>query len=132
MTAHWTYAAAPLLAWLVAGSVKFAINSLRAGKLAFGEIGLGSFPSNHSCIVGTIAALIGFREGMTPAFGVALTLAAVVVMDAMDLRRKIGKHAEAINRAANAGLRERMGHTPAEVAGGLVLGLILGYALAQI
>lgn len=130
MNAHWSYVAAPFLAWLVAGSLKFAINSLRAGKLAFGEIGLGSFPSNHSCIVATITSLIGFREGLTPAFGVAMTLAFIVVMDAMDLRRKLGNHAEAINRVANTGLRERMGHTPSEVAGGLTLGSLLGYLLA--
>lgn len=137
MTADWTYAAAPLLAWLAAGTLKFALNSLRARAPAFGQIGLGSFPSNHSTIVSTIAALIGFREGLGPAFGLALTLAFVVILDALDLRRKLGRHAAAINVLTPAGngqpaLRERLGHTPLEVAGGIALGIALGVLLSQI
>lgn len=132
MTAlNWTYALAPLLAWLVAGSLKFALNSLRAGKPAFGAIGLGSFPSNHSTIVSTMASLVGWREGFdSAAFGIALTLTVIVVIDALDLRRRIGQQAAAINRITPSGLRERTGHTPFEVAGGLLLGSLLGYVLA--
>lgn len=125
------YLLTPFLAWLVAGSLKFAVNSLRAGKLAFGLIGYGGFPSNHSAIVASTAALIALREGLGhPAFGVAVTLAFVVTMDANSLRRQVGRHAEAINRLnANATnptpLRERMGHTRAEILGGLVVGALV-------
>lgn len=128
---NWTYAAAPLLAWLTAGSLKFAIHSLRARKPAFAAIGLGSFPSNHSSIVSTMASLVGFQESFeSPAFGVALTLVVIVCIDAMDLRQRIGQHARAINQVAQTSLRERMGHTPFEVAGGLVLGVFLGWMLS--
>ena len=34
-----TYALTPFLAWLVAGSLKFMINSFKAGRPAFGLIG---------------------------------------------------------------------------------------------
>ncbi len=133
MTTHWTYLAAPFAAWLTAGTLKFALNSWRLRAPAFKQIGLGNFPSNHSTIVSTIAALIGLREGLGPVFGLALALAFVVVLDALDLRRKLGQHAAAINALTQGAgeLRERLGHTPVEVAGGVALGLALGALLSQ-
>ncbi len=128
---HFAYAATPFLAWLIAGSTKFVINSIRARRPAFGLIGYGGLPSNHSAIVSSIAALIGFREGIDqPAFGVALALAFIVILDASSLRRQVGRQAQAINRLMeqqnadlSAPLRERMGHTRLEIAAGIVTGI---------
>jgi acid phosphatase family membrane protein YuiD len=131
--ASWVYLATPFAAWLTAGVLKFAINSLRARQLAFGQIGYGGLPSNHSAIVASMACLIALREGVAhPAFGVALTLAFIVVLDAASLRRQIGRHAQALNRlqaqAPRADrLRERMGHTRLEIAAGLVTGIAVAW-----
>lgn len=125
----WSYALTPFLAWLVAGVLKFTINSIKAGQLAFGLIGYGGLPSNHSAIVSSVAALVAFKEGLEhPAFGVALALAFVVMLDANSLRRQVGKHAQAINRLNHASehpetLRERMGHTRIEIAAGILVGM---------
>jgi acid phosphatase family membrane protein YuiD len=131
-----SYALTPFLAWLVAGVLKFTINSIKAGQLAFGLIGYGGLPSNHSAIVSSVAALVAFKEGLDhPAFGVALGLAFVVMLDANSLRRQVGKHAEAINRL-NADrpdttrLRERMGHTRVEIAAGILVGVGVAAAVA--
>lgn len=79
----------PFAAWLTAGGLKFIVNSVRAGKPAFGLIGYGGLPSNHSAIVSSMAALIAFREGVSSAaFGVALTLAFIVILDASSLRKQ--------------------------------------------
>ena len=124
-----SYALTPFMAWLVAGLLKFAINSLKAKQLAFGLIGYGGLPSNHSTIVSSMAALIAFKEGIGhPAFGVAVTLAFIVMLDANSLRRQVGKHAVAINRLASSAeghetLRERMGHTRIEIAAGILVGI---------
>jgi acid phosphatase family membrane protein YuiD len=124
-----SYALTPFLAWLVAGVSKFAINSFKAKKLAFGLIGYGGFPSNHSAIVSSMAALIALKDGMgTPAFGVAVTLAFVVMLDANSLRQQVGKHATAINKLAadtadHQALRERIGHTRWEIAAGIAVGI---------
>lgn len=129
MIVDFSYALTPFLAWLVAGVSKFIINSFKAKKLAFGLIGYGGLPSNHSAIVSSMAALIAFRDGIaTPAFGVAVTLAFVVVLDANSLRQQIGKHAVAINKLADKMpnhqiLRERMGHTRWEIAAGIAVGI---------
>ena len=122
------YLVVPFVAWLVAGTSKFVINSIRAGQLAFGLIGYGGLPSNHSAIVSSAAALIAFREGLDhPALGVAVALAFIVILDASSLRRNIGRHAEAINRLSDGRdeprLRERMGHTRVEIAAGIVVGV---------
>jgi len=127
----YSYALAPFLAWLVAGVLKFIINSTKSKQLAFGFIGYGGLPSNHSTIVSSMAALIAIKEGIGhPAFGVATTLAFIVILDASSLRRQVGKHAEAINKLATGdsdhqSLRERMGHTRVEIAAGIAIGIIV-------
>jgi acid phosphatase family membrane protein YuiD len=125
-----SYLITPFLAWLIAGSLKFLINCIRAKRLAFDLIGYGGLPSNHTAIVSSIAALIALRDGMdNPAFGVSLALAFIVILDASSLRRQVGKHAAAINyllkQAPNYGafLRERMGHTQAEIFAGILVGI---------
>lgn len=130
-----SYALTPFLAWLMAGVLKFLVNSLRAGKLAFGLIGYGGLPSNHSAIVSSTTALIAFKEGLAhPALGVAVTLAFIVMLDASSLRRQVGKHAQAINAlVANSlerpPLRERMGHTRLEIVAGIAVGIAVAAAV---
>ena len=116
-----SYALTPFMAWLVAGVMKFSINSIKAKRLAFGLIGYGGLPSNHSAIVSSMAALIALKEGIdNPAFGVAVTLAFIVILDASSLRIQVGKQAAVINKLASESkghknLRERMGHTRIEI-----------------
>lgn len=127
MMTHYTYLLTPFLAWLVAGSLKFLINSYKAKQLAFGLIGYGGMPSNHSAIVSSMAALIALKEGVNnPAFGVAITLLFIVVLDASSLRREVGKHAVIINQLTlniPPKLRERMGHTRSEIFAGILTGI---------
>jgi acid phosphatase family membrane protein YuiD len=126
------YLITPFVAWFVAGSLKFLINSLIAKKAATHLIGYGGLPSNHSAIVSSMAALIGLREGIAhPAFGVAVTLAFIVMLDASSLRRQIGKHAAALNQLAlrqdpsSPQLRERMGHSVVEIGAGVTVGILV-------
>jgi acid phosphatase family membrane protein YuiD len=126
MTLDPSYALTPFVAWLLAGCSKFAINSLRAKRLAFDLIGYGGMPSNHSAIVSSMAVLIALKEGIAhPAFGVAVTLAFIVLLDASSLRKQVGLHAQAINLLASdqvSLLRERMGHSRGEIFAGLLVG----------
>ena len=133
----YSYALTPFLTWLVAGISKFVINSLKARQLAFGLIGYGGLPSNHSAIVTSMAALIAFKDGIQhPAFGVAITLAFIVMLDANSLRRQVGKQSAAINRLASdlpdhQVLRERMGHTRLEIAAGIAVGIAVAWAVSK-
>ncbi len=103
--------------------------------LAFTQIGYGGFPSNHSSIVASMVTLIALKEGISsPAFGAALTLAFVVMLDATSLRKQIGKQAVVLNHLASLSsckvrLRERMGHTSVEIVAGTAVGV--GVAIAM-
>ena len=122
-----SYIITPFLAWLIAGSTKFAINSIKAKSAAFKQIGYGGFPSNHSSIVTSIAWLIAFKEGVeSPSLGVAIALCFIVILDATSLRIKVGNHAKRLNTLSpdETPLRERVGHTPIEVFGGILTGLL--------
>lgn len=125
----YSYALTPFLAWLVTGIIKFSINSIKTKQLAFSLIGYGGLPSNHSAIVSSMSTLIALKEGMNnPAFGVAITLAFIVILDANSLRRQVGKQAMAINKLASETttheiLRERMGHSRIEIAAGILVGI---------
>jgi len=132
------YLVTPLLTWITVGPIKFLINSVKARKWAFNLVGNGGFPSNHSAVVSSMATLIALREGIGhPAFGVAVTLCFIVVIDANSLRQHVGKQAAAINRLAKEDgghrwLRERMGHTLVEITGGLCTGIAIGHLVHAI
>ena len=130
-----SYLITPVLTWMVVGPIKFLINSARQRRWAFNLVGNGGFPSNHSAVVTSMATLIALREGLdSPAFGVAVTLAFVIMIDANSLRQHVGRQAAAINRLAGSApahthLRERMGHTLVEIGGGICTGILMGYAI---
>lgn len=130
-----TYLVTPVLTWLVVGPIKFLISSARLRRWAFDLVGNGGFPSNHSAVVSSMATLIALREGMGhPAFGVAVTLAFIVMIDANSLRQHVGRHAVSINRLHDGKedyvvLRERMGHTKVEITGGVVTGIGMGFLI---
>ena len=130
-----SYALTPFLAWFVAGVSKFVINSIKVRQLAFGLIGYGGLPSNHSAIVSSMATLIALKEGIShPTFGIAITLAFIVLLDANSLRRQVGKHAAAINKLAKGvsdhpPLRERMGHTRLEIVAGIAVGIAVAFVV---
>ncbi|KKC48114.1 acid phosphatase [Paenibacillus sp. D9] len=119
----------PLVAWLIAGIMKFMINYIRFGSEAKSRIGNGGFPSNHTTIVTATTMTIGFHEGFqSPGFGLGIAVIAIVIIDATGLRRHVGYHAESLNKLQDKKIhRESMGHTKMEVAGGLGLGVLIGF-----
>ncbi|WP_312114191.1 divergent PAP2 family protein [Brevibacillus reuszeri] len=132
------YALAPFIGWFVSGVTKFLINYLRFGKEARKMVGNGGFPSTHTTVMVTTVFLIGLQEGFThPIFGLGVAVTFIIIIDATGLRRAVGKHAAVLNQlaekrsdwAAAKPLRESMGHTRWEIAGGLVLGILLATLL---
>ncbi|MDR6425664.1 acid phosphatase family membrane protein YuiD [Variovorax paradoxus] len=138
MATDFSYVITPFLAWAVAGTSKFIINSVQARKLAFGLIGYGGLPSNHSAIVSSVAALVALKHGVDhPAFGVALALAFIVVLDAASLRGQVGKHAALLNKLHPSSLestllRERMGHSRVEIGAGILVGIAVAILITSL
>ncbi|MED4601077.1 divergent PAP2 family protein [Paenibacillus validus] len=140
MGAGFLYPALPFIAWLVSGTLKYAVNRVRHGRDARKLIGNGGFPSTHTSVVSSVAMLIGFDQGWgTPLFGLAVALTYIVMIDAVGIRRAVGESAKRINEltreiaaAGGAGLRERQGHTRSEVLGGLAVGTLLAWIASQL
>jgi len=94
----------------------------------------GGMPSSHTSTVTTLALSVGRAEGYDSSiFSLVLVYSLFVIFEATGLRQEIGKQAELLNDlmdSAMAGkkvpsyrLRELMGHTWGEVAGGMVVGV---------
>ncbi|CAN1313440.1 Uncharacterized membrane protein YuiD [Linum perenne] len=99
-------------------------------------IGSGGMPSSHSSTVTALAMAIGFQEGFEGSlFAAALILASIVMYDATGVRLQAGRQAELLNQivyelpaehplAESKPLRELLGHTPAQVIAGSLLGVV--------
>ncbi|MBQ6297365.1 MAG: divergent PAP2 family protein [Selenomonadaceae bacterium] len=106
----------PFIAWLTSGTLKFIINSIRFGKKARNLIGYGGLPSTHTAILSSTVFLCGFSEGFnTPIFSLGTAILIIIMFDAHGLRQKL-----------------KIGHTWIEIFAGLLLGMILAYAMSII
>ena len=105
----------------------------------------GGMPSSHSSGVTALATYIGMKRGFSAIdFAVSSVFGAVVMYDAMGIRRSAGEIAVEVNdldvqveRIAQQhpglyharrrkALKERLGHLPQEVAAGALLGFAIG------
>lgn len=127
-----------IASWLVAQGAKYMVVALKSKSIRhFRQLYLsGNMPSAHSATIVSVATLIGFREGFDSAiFGLAITMAGIVMYDAIMVRRSVGEQGlaiqEIIRLAKNKVIipRSAKGHTPLEVLVGAVLGLIIGYVV---
>lgn len=136
ITSQVGYSLLPLAAYVLAGSLKFFVNFIRYRADAFKNIGLGGFPSTHTSIVSSAFFCGLFTddfEVIVRALSMAVLL--VVIIDAMDLRNRVGLIAAAVNnfiigerdKSKYRLLRERNGHTWYEIVGGLLVGLFISY-----
>ena len=124
-------------AWALAQIIKLPIEYFRSGVWKWDLILLsGGMPSSHAALITSTALAAGLYEGFDSTyFGIAIAMAFVVIYDAVGVRRQSGIHAQRINvlfdelmhkHTLNQNdLREVLGHTPLEVIGGILLGLIV-------
>lgn len=127
-----------VVSWLVAQGAKYLIVAIKSRNFdQFRQLYLsGNMPSAHSATVVSVASLIGFSEGFGSAiFGLALVMSAIVMYDAVMVRRSVGEQGLAIQeliRLAKNGViipRSAKGHTPLEVIVGAVLGAFIGFVV---
>lgn len=130
------YIVAAAIAWVVAQGLKYIFASIKGRT--FGSLRQlylsGSMPSAHSATVIALLVVIGLRDGTGSAvFGLAALFAAVVMYDAVMVRRSSGEQGAALRglfhdlkRDPIAPFRTAKGHTPREVVGGIVVGIAVG------
>ena len=133
---------AAVVAWAVAQILKVLIDSIMDKKFTWEKIlASGGMPSSHSSFVTALATVVGVQYGLGSVyFAFAAAFALVVMYDACGVRRAVGEQAKALNRMISAlkensaigsekALKEILGHSPFQVAMGLVLGLFIGITI---
>ena len=133
-----------LISWLAAQICKTILDFILSGKLDLERMfGAGGMPSAHSALVCSLTIACARKYGLSsPFFAFAFVLAAIVMYDAMGVRRAAGEQAKVLNRivddwmsdedeednALRQGgkrLKEKVGHTPLEVLSGALLGILI-------
>lgn len=142
-----------LLSWFSAQVLKTIIDFVKNKKLnAERMVGAGGMPSCHTASVCALTLAVSRSEGFaSPLFAIAFMFAAVVIYDAMGVRRAAGEHAKVINIMVRRGitgvdyvppkrrrtqedkeLKEHLGHTPFEVLGGAMLGILVALLVPMV
>lgn len=129
-----------VLAWLIAQIIKVLINLCVNHTMDIELlISSGGMPSSHSALVCACACSIGRLEGFSSTmFALGAVLALVVMYDACNVRRAAGEQAKILNyivehweemspALVGKELKELLGHTPAQVVMGAILGVCVGW-----
>lgn len=126
-----------LTAWGLAQIIKIPLDYFRTHRWNWALFfSVGGMPSSHSALMTSATHAIGLYYGFdTPLFAMALAVTMVVTYDAAGVRRQAGIHAQRINvifdellrghKVEEKDLREVLGHTPLEVAGGVLFGILV-------
>lgn len=138
---------AAVISWCAAQVIKTLLHFIQTKTFDPERlVGAGGMPSSHSALVCSATIAMCRRcGGDSPEFALMFILALIVMYDAMGVRRSAGLHAREINRINRifAGidksedseeqekskkkkeLKEYIGHTPFEVLGGALLGILI-------
>ncbi|MGI6265237.1 MAG: divergent PAP2 family protein [Acutalibacteraceae bacterium] len=132
---------AATLGWFFAQMAKVALEWLLHRRFSVERLwGAGGMPSAHSAMVCALTVSLARFDGVSsPVFALAVIFAFVTIYDAMGVRREAGEHAKLLNKYFNrphddengdetedVELKEFIGHTPLEVLGGVLLGILVG------
>jgi len=141
---NYIYLAAPVLAWVLSQGFKVLYYLVVERQLNIARLfDSGGMPSSHSAGVTALATAVGYRDGVATAlFALSAIFAAVVVYDAMNLRKSAGDHAHVLNRIIPdllrgkmvrdfdfKVLREMLGHSQLEAFIGCTIGFFVAYSL---
>jgi len=127
--------------------VKTIIHLLRIRRKNFRDtLGIliwrtGGMPSSHASMVSAVAASIAFHEGIdSNLFVITLMFAMIIIRDALGVRRSSGIQARVLNWLGRQTaekikiefhpVKEVNGHSPLEVAVGVLLGIIIAAAFS--
>ncbi len=134
------------LAFIIAQLFKPFINAIFERRLDWNLLlSTGGMPSSHTAGVIALVTSIGFTQGVgTVSFAIAATFAAIVIHDAMGIRRAAGRQAEVINEWSRIlsdlhregqftpeNLKTMLGHSFSQILGGILLGLLVGLAVTD-
>lgn len=125
---------------LISQAVKVILASIKTKTLNLGRfVQTGGMPSSHSAMAIALVTAVALQEGPRSVyFAICIPFALVVLYDAGGVRRAAGMQAQMINQIKNIleskdvknnnnddKLKELIGHTPMEVLGGSIIGIVI-------
>lgn len=133
---------APLAAAIITQALKLSIKS---NDLKFNRQSLSSYsgmPSSHAAMIISLTTSVGLKQGFNSAlFFVCVILSFFIIRDALGLRQYVGQHGRILNSLVKdlsgnkiiaaekyPRLIEKIGHTPAQIIAGAVLGFLISLA----
>ena len=130
---------AAMLGWFLGQFLKVPIENLLKRRWNWALwFSSGGMPSSHSSLMVSTTLSIGLYYGFgSPLFALAFAISMIVVYDAAGVRRQAGYHAQKINLLfeellsgrpiPQERLKEVLGHTPRQVIGGVILGVLIAF-----
>lgn len=130
-----------LTAWLLAQIIKIPLDYLYSRRWNWALLlSVGGMPSSHTSLLTSATVAIGLYHGFdNPLFALGVAITMVVTYDAAGVRRQAGIHAQRINMVFEEllrghlmdqkELREVLGHTPLEVTGGVLFGILIAIVM---
>ncbi|MFH1564980.1 MAG: divergent PAP2 family protein [bacterium] len=102
----------------------------------------GGMPSSHTAFVTSLVTIMGATQGINSSvFAISFILAVLTIRDAMGLRKYLGNNSKVINLLIKKlpdkdeiefpHIEERLGHTPIQVFGGMILGFAVSMILLR-
>jgi hypothetical protein len=128
------YLICPIVAFILAQGTKTLLKSFQR-KVGWQDIfAYSDMPSGHTAVVIALTVILGLKLGISsPLFAAAFVFATIVIVDAIGFRNYLGQHGKTLNILVKdlkedefldrtyPKLLERIGHTPAQViVGGLI------------
>lgn len=133
------YIIIPILTVIISQVIKAIIETIHTRKFSLERLfnGSGGMPSSHSSLVISLLTLIFIDFGVDSIyFAICLIFGLIVLYDAMGIRYEKGKQAEVLNEISRKidlpgikFLKEKIGHKPIEVLGGIITGILLALIL---
>ncbi len=126
-----------MTAWLLAQVIKIPLEYFYTRRWNWALLlSVGGMPSSHSSLLTSATVATGLYYGFDhPLFALGVAITMVVTYDAAGVRRQAGIHAQRINVifeellrghiVDQKELREVLGHTPLEVTGGVLFGIVV-------
>jgi hypothetical protein len=132
------------VAWMIAQFSKPFLQYLRDREWNWSWFfSAGGMPSTHSALIVAATTALGMVQGVgSPDFAMGVAISMVILYDAAGVRRQAGEHARVINAIIEdlahghplkeENLKELLGHTPGEVAIGVLVGVVVAVCVVTL
>lgn len=125
----------PIAVGVFVQAIKMIIEVIKGGFSWHNVVSYGGMPSSHSAMVTSLATTIYLASGFSPELCIALTLALIVIRDAVGFRSYLSMFGKNLNKIIKdlpadkeyhyQVLPERIAHTWPQVIVGSILGVVI-------